>query len=124
MSRLLLVEDHTAFREALALLLNDEPTLEVVAQCGSLAQCRSLLLEGLSDIDVALLDLALPDGEGTELIEVVRGANPRVKVLILSGYLDEGDLSDRMAALGVDRVLDKTIYPPELVAEVVRLVSG
>ncbi len=121
MPRLLLVEDHTAFREALALVLNGEPDLEVVAQCGSLAECRSL--GGLSDVDVALLDLALPDGEGTELIEVLRGANPRVKVLILSARL-EPDLSDRMAAVGVDGVLDKTISSAELAAEVRRLVSG
>lgn len=121
MPRLLVVEDHAAFREALALLLNEQPDLEVVAQCGSLAECRSL--GGLADIDVALLDLALPDGEGTELIEVLRGANPRVKVLILSAYL-EPDLSDRMAAVGADGALDKTIYPPELAAEVRRLLSG
>lgn len=121
MPRLLLVEDHTAFREALALVLNGEPDLEVVAQCGSLAECRSL--RSLADIDIALLDLILPDGEGTELIEVLREANPRVKVLILSAYL-EPDLSDRRAAVGVDGVLDKTIYPLELAAEVRRLVGG
>lgn len=121
MPRLLLVEDHIAFREALALLLNGQPTLEVVAQCGSLAECRGL--GGLSDIDVALLDLALPDGQGTDLIEVLREANPQIKVLILSARL-EPDLSDRMAAVGVDGVLDKTIYPLELAVEVRRLVSG
>ena len=45
--RVMLVEDHTAFREALAFLLSHEPDIEVVAQAGWLAQAReALLLEG------------------------------------------------------------------------------
>ncbi len=66
MLRLLLVEDHAAFRGGLAFMLNRHPDLEVAAQCGSLAECRSL--GGFADIDVALLDLHLPDGNGAELI--------------------------------------------------------
>ncbi len=49
----MLVEDHTAFREALAFLLGREPDLEVVAQAGSLAEAREALDGGL---DVAVLD--------------------------------------------------------------------
>jgi len=40
--RLLLIEDHAAFRSALALLLDLRPGMKVVAQCGSLAGCRAL----------------------------------------------------------------------------------
>ena len=57
MVRLLLVEDHAAFRDALAYLLGLEPWLEVVDRCGSLAECRALG-DLLGDVDV--LDLALP----------------------------------------------------------------
>jgi len=57
--RVMLVEDHVAFRQALAFLLMREPDLEVVAQAGSLAQAREMLDRRL---DVAVLDLALPDG--------------------------------------------------------------
>jgi DNA-binding NarL/FixJ family response regulator len=119
--RLLLVEDHAAFRGALALMLNRQPDLEVAAQCESLAECRSL--GGFADIDVALLDLVLPDGDGTQLIGVLRGANPRVKVLILTASVEAG-LLERMAEAGADAVLDKTKLPQEIVAEVRRLASG
>ena len=64
MTRVLLVEDHTAFRDALAHLLNMEPGLEVVARCGSLAESRALGGDLLGSVDVAVLDLALPDGTG------------------------------------------------------------
>jgi DNA-binding NarL/FixJ family response regulator len=119
--RLLMVEDHASFRSALALMLNRQPDLEVVGQCGSLAECRSL--GGLADIDVALLDLLLPDGDGTELIGDLRGANLRVKVLILTASPEAG-LLERMAEAGADRVLDKTRLPQEIVDEVRHLASG
>ena len=122
MLRLLLVEDHAAFRSALALLLDLRPGMKVVAQCGSLAGCRALggLLE---TVDVALLDLKLPDGEGTELVAVLRGANPAVKVLILTARIEPG-LHERMAEAGADGVLDKTAALTEIASEVARLGTG
>jgi two-component system, NarL family, response regulator DesR len=121
MVRLLLVEDYILFRGALAVVLDRQPDLEVAAQCGSLVECRSL--GGFADIDVALLDLLLPDGDSTELIGVLRGANPRLKVLILTASPEPG-LLERMAEPGADGVLDKTSGLKEIVAEVRRLASG
>jgi DNA-binding NarL/FixJ family response regulator len=84
MSSLLLVEDHTAFRQALAFMFEQETDVTVVAQAASLAEAR-LHLEG---IDVALLDLDLPDGNGLDLIQPFRAANPRGAVLILTASTD------------------------------------
>ena len=123
MLRLLLVEDHAAFRAALALLLNLRPGMRVVAQCGSLAGCRALGGDLLATVDVALLDLALPDGEGTELVAVLRGANPGVKVLILTVSIEPG-LEGRMAEAGADGLLDKTAALTEIASEVARLGVG
>lgn len=120
--RLLLVDDHNLFRDALALMLNRQPDLEVAGQCGSLAECRSLG-DDLADIDMALLDVRLPDGDGTQLIEVLRRAAPRVKVLILTASFESGHL-EKMAEVGADGVLDKTSDLKEIVAEVRRLASA
>jgi two-component system response regulator DesR len=116
--RLLLVEDHASFRQALKFLLDLRPDMRVVAECGSLAGCRAL--EGLGSVDVALLDLMLPDGDGTELIVVLRGANPGVKVLVLSASIEPG-LAERAAEAGADGVLNKATALTEIVAEVARL---
>jgi DNA-binding NarL/FixJ family response regulator len=118
---LLLVDDHAAFRGALKFLLNLRPGMRVVAECGSLAECRALgdLLEA---IDVALLDLMLPDGDGTELVAVLRGANPRVRVLVLSASI-EPRLHERMAEAGADGVLAKTTALTGIVAAVARLAG-
>jgi DNA-binding NarL/FixJ family response regulator len=120
--RLLLVEDHAAFRGALAFLLNLRPGMRVVAECGSLAGCRAL--GGLlGTVDVALLDLMLPDGDGTGLIALLRGANPSVRVLILTVSIEPG-LHERVAEAGADGVLDKTAALTEIASEVARLGAG
>jgi DNA-binding NarL/FixJ family response regulator len=119
--RLLLVEDHAAFRGALKFVLNLRPGTRVVAECGSLAECRALG-DVLGTIDLALLDLMLPDGDGTGLIPVLRGANPKVRVLVLSAAIDPG-VHERMAQAGADGVLDKSTAVPEIVAEVGRLAG-
>ena len=116
--RLLLVEDHASFRQALKFLLNLRPDMRVVAECGSLAGCRAL--EGLGSVDVALLDLMLPDGDGTELIVVLRRANPGVKVLVLSASIEPG-LAERAAEARADGVLNKATALTEIVDEVARL---
>jgi hypothetical protein len=53
---LMLVEDHAAFRDSLALLLGREPDLEVVVRAGSLAEARGALG---GSFDVAVVDLGL-----------------------------------------------------------------
>jgi DNA-binding NarL/FixJ family response regulator len=117
----LLVEDHAAFRGALALMLNRQSDLEVAAQCGSLAECRSL--GGFAGIDVALLDLGLPDGDGADLIGELHQANPHVKVLILTGSV-EPNLLERVEKMGADGLLDKSRPFAEIASEVTRLGEG
>jgi DNA-binding NarL/FixJ family response regulator len=118
--RVMLVEDHAAFRQALASLLSQEPDLEVVAQAGSLAQARKMLH---TPLDVAVLDLALPDGDGRELIGEMRRANAGLSVLVLSVMLGSGHLDEVMKA-GADAVLHKVASPPTIVEEVRRLAAG
>ena len=120
--RLLLVEDHAAFRGALKFVLDLQPGMRVVAECGSLAGCRALG-DLLKTIDLALLDLMLPDGDGTELIAVLRGANPQVKVLILSARVEPG-LPERLAQAGADGVLKKATALSEIVSELAGQAGG
>ncbi len=120
MLRLLLVEDHAAFRGALKFVLNLGPGMRVVAECGSIAECRALG-DRLRAIDLALLDLMLRDGTG--LIALLRGANPEVRVLVLSASI-EPRLRERMAEAGADGVLNKAAALTEIASEVARLGRG
>jgi CheY-like chemotaxis protein len=115
-ARILLVEDHTAVREAIAAMLAQEPDLDVVAQAGSLAEARGML----HDVDVAVLDLGLPDGYGTELVTELRDANPHAQALVLSASLDPAEIA-RATDSGAAAMLDKTAQLDELVQTVRRL---
>jgi DNA-binding NarL/FixJ family response regulator len=63
MRRVLLVEDHAAFREALTTVLNMHSDLEVVGRARSLAEGRAAAA-ALEEVDVAVVDVFLPDGNG------------------------------------------------------------
>jgi DNA-binding NarL/FixJ family response regulator len=116
----MLVEDHAAFRQSLALLLSRESDLEVVAQAGSLAEARQLLD---TPLDVAVLDLSLPDGDGKELIGELHRANAGISVLVLSVAIRPGCLEEVLKA-GAEAVLHKVASPATIVEEVRRLAGG
>ena len=122
--RIMLVEDHAAFRQALAFLLSDDPQLEVVAQAGSLAEAEEQI-EALPDerLDVAVLDLGLPDGDGRELIGRLRLSNPAISVVVLSATIEAGHTED-VLRVGADAVLEKVEAPRTIAEEVKRLVAS
>ena len=117
--RVMLVEDHAAFRQSLASLLGREPDLEVVAQAGSLAEARQMLD---TPLDVAVLELSLPDGDGRDLIGELRLRNPGVSVVVLSAAIEPGHLEEVLKA-GADAVLHKVASPTTIVEEVRRLAG-
>jgi DNA-binding NarL/FixJ family response regulator len=123
--KIMLVEDDTAFREALAFVLAKEQELEVVAQAGTLAEARQALDGGLEGgLDVALLDLALPDGDGTELIGELRRSNPAIKVMVLSATIWPRRVEELLLQAEVDAVLDKWQAPTQIAREVRREGGG
>ena len=119
--RIMLFEDHPDFRFLMAALLDQEADLEVVAQAGSLAEARSQA--AAVGHDVAVLDLALPDGNGAELLGELRDANDGVGVLVLSASLDLGNLR-RATEAGADEILDKLTPSEEVVEAIRRLGTG
>lgn len=120
-TRIMLVEDQADFRDLLALMLDREPDLEVVAQAGSLAEARDHA--AALRFDVAVLDLGLPDGNGADLIEELRGSAPGAAVLILSASLDPANLEKAKRA-GADGILDKFARPDEIIDTIKRLGGG
>lgn len=123
--RVMLVEDHVSFRQALAFMLGQDQDFEVVAQAGTLAEARRGLdgRDATDRIEAAVIDLALPDGNGAELVGDLGGHNPSMTVLVLSATLSRANLTKAVQA-GADGVLDKLAGVGEIVGELRRLSAG
>jgi DNA-binding NarL/FixJ family response regulator len=119
--RVMLVEDHADFRRLVAGLVDREADLEVVAQAGSLEEARGRIAP--DGCDVAVLDMGLPDGVGSDLVAGLREACPGSAVLILSASLDAANLA-RAKEAGADGVLDKFGDLAEVVEDIRRLGAG
>jgi two-component system, NarL family, response regulator DevR len=120
---ILLVEDHTSFRQTLALVLDGEPGFEVVAQAGTVAEARELLDSLGCEIDASVFDLSLPDGEGTELIRELREANLDFRALVLTASFERTDFARAIEA-GAAGAVHKTAAVEEIVGAVRRLMAG
>lgn len=118
--RVMLVADQPMFLRLMEAALLRQPDLEVIAQAESLSEARRHAQSVI--FDVAVLDLGLPDGDGDDLIPDLRGPNPGVAVLIVSGSLDPLSL-ERAAEAGADEVMDKFAPLDDILGAVRRLGS-
>jgi DNA-binding NarL/FixJ family response regulator len=117
-TRVMIVEDHADFRDLMEVLLGREPDIDLLAQAGSLAEARDQAAR--LELDVAVLDLGLPDGSGAALIADLRRASPGVRVMVLSASLDPEGIEKARSA-GADEILDKLTPVEEVLATVRRL---
>ena len=121
-TRILLVEDHASFRQALAFMFERGGEFAVAGQAGSLAEARAFLRKAPDAFNVAVVDLALPDGDGFGLIEEL-SSRPDVMTLVLSASLEPTRFA-RAVEAGASGVLHKSAPIGEIVDAVRRLESG
>ena len=129
MIRVLLVDDHASLLESLAFMFEQDPDFAVVGEAKSLEEARDVLhtLAGTSggsrSVDVAVVDMNLPDGEGTTLIGDLRATEPNCAVLILSGVEDPAQLA-RAAEAGVAGIMHKSAGTRDVINAARRLAAG
>lgn len=123
--RLLLGDDHKIVREGLKMVLADEPDFQVVAEAetgpGVLQAVQALL--GSQGIDVVLLDIALPDMDGLDVLQILRRDWPGLPVLMLSTY-PEKQYAVRCIQLGASGYLNKSTDTDALMAALRRVAAG
>ena len=117
-TRVMIVEDHADFRDLMEVLLDGQPDIELLAKAGSLVEARAQAAR--FELDVAVLDLGLPDGNGVDLIADLLRASNEVRVLVLSASLDPARIEKARSA-GADEILDKLTPVDEILATVRRL---
>jgi DNA-binding NarL/FixJ family response regulator len=119
--RVFLVDDHEILRVGLRKLLAAEPDIEVA---GEAATARTALdrVPAL-DVDVAVLDMRLPDGDGAQVCRGIKSASPATRCLMLSGYGDERAVLGAVAA-GAGGYVMKQAAGTELVTAVRAVAAG
>ncbi len=103
-SRVLVVDDHPIVRQGLALMIDQEPDLEV---CGEAEEAASALAAiAASRPDVVLLDISLPGPDGIEVLKAIRATDPSLPVLVLSMH-DESVYAERALRAGANGYIMK-----------------
>ncbi|MER5742066.1 response regulator transcription factor [Streptomyces sp. NPDC059913] len=121
MIRLLLAEDQSMVREALAALLGLEPDIEVVAQ---VARGDEVLEAARAhDIDVALLDIEMPGMTGIDAAALLRRELPAVKLVVVTTFGRPGYLRRAMES-GADAFLVKDAPAAQLAEAVRKVLAG
>jgi two-component system, NarL family, response regulator DevR len=121
--RVYLLDDHEVVRRGVAELLEASGEFAVVGQGGSVADGIQHLVDEDLDLDVAVLDVRLGDGNGIELCREIRSRRPEVAVLMLTSYSDEEALADAVLA-GASGFVLKQIRGNDLISAVRAAAGG
>ena len=111
-TRILLADDHAVVRDGLRMLLDAQPDLRVVAQAGDGAEAVRAALE--HDIDLAILDIAMPRMTGLQAARELSRRRPGVRILILSMHDNEQYLYEALDS-GASGYVTKTVADRDLV---------
>lgn len=118
--RVMVVDDHPMWRDAVARDLG-ERGFDVVATASSVREAVDRA-RAVSP-DLVLMDMNLPDGNGTEATSAIRDVLPQVRVLVLSASSERTDVLDAVKA-GASGYLLKSAGADELVAAVRDTAEG
>ena len=123
--KILIGDDHRIVREGLKQVLADAPEIEVVAEAetGPSILQRVAELGGTDGLDAVLLDIALPDRDGLDVLQALKKAWPRLPVLMLSTY-PEKQYAVRCIKLGAAGYLNKSANPDDMIAAVRKVAAG
>jgi DNA-binding NarL/FixJ family response regulator len=130
-ARVLIVDDHPAVREALAIRIARQPDLEVCAEAADLADALRLVAE--TQPDVAVVDISLKTSSGIDLIKRIKDRNDSVRMLVWSmhsetlyaeralragamGYISKDQATEKIVE-AIHRVLEGRVYLSEAMAE-------
>ena len=120
--RILIVDDHTLFRAALALLLKQFDPTTVTISVGSAEEALGAISH-YSDLDLILLDLKLPGMDGLSVLPQLREKSPKVPVAILSASEDHETAHTALAA-GAAGFIQKSASCQELQSALRLVLDG
>jgi DNA-binding NarL/FixJ family response regulator len=130
-ARVLIVDDHPAVREALAVRIGRQDDLEVCGEAADMSEALRLAAD--TRPDVAVVDISLKASNGIDLIKRIKARDDRVRILVWSmhsealyaeralragalGYINKDQATDRIVE-AIRRVLEGKVWLSETMSE-------
>jgi DNA-binding NarL/FixJ family response regulator len=120
-ANVLVVDDHALLRTGVANIINQEPDLTVIAEASNGAE--AVVAYERFRPDVTLLDLRMPEMEGVEAVRRIREHDPQAKVIVLTTYDTDEDISRALKA-GAKAYVLKDISADGLIACIHDVLAG
>jgi two-component system, NarL family, invasion response regulator UvrY len=121
MIRIAIVDDHAMVRAGLRQFFADQTDFSVVAEAASGREALDIVRQG--EVDVIVMDIAMPDQSGVDALAAIRARAPDLPVLILSAY-PEQHYATTLLRQGASGYLNKECDPEEIVAAIRTVCRG
>lgn len=121
MVRILIADDHAVVRGGLRQFFASTSDIEVSAEAATGAE--ALALAQTRNCDIVLLDIALPDLNGLEVLRRIKHAQPTLPVLIFSMFAEDEFALPALNA-GASGYLNKDSPPSQILTAIRTVVSG
>jgi DNA-binding NarL/FixJ family response regulator len=120
-TRLVIVDDHMIIRRGLIQILGENPRVQIAGEAADGVAALHILRS--IEVDVVLLDIALGERDGIDVLGTIRHEFPQLGVIMLSVY-PENQFALRAIRSGANAYLNKGCAPEELFAAITRAASG
>jgi two-component system, NarL family, invasion response regulator UvrY len=121
MIRVLIADDHALLRRGVREILEEGGVEIEVDEVSSAAEALKAILH--NSYDIALLDIAFPDGNGLDVLKEIYAQRPQMRILLLSMY-PEAQYAQRALHLGASGYLAKNSAPDELMNAIQKVMAG
>ena len=120
-TRILIVDDHPAVREALAIRVGRQRDLEVCGEAGDMSEALRLI--GDAQPDVAVVDISLKSSNGIDLIKRIKNRDEHVRILVWSMH-SESLYAERALRAGALGYINKDQATERIVEAIRRVLEG
>lgn len=121
MARILVADDHAMIRAGLRQWLEQDRTVDAIAEASTGAETLQQLREG--QWDLVILDINMPDRSGIDILRHIRSGHPDTKVLVISGF-SEKQYAINVLRAGAAGYLAKDQAPEEFMRAVHTVLAG
>lgn len=118
---IMIVDDHPAVREGLALRISQYPDLRLCCEAASVSEALALLCD--HHPDVVIVDISLKDGNGIELIKRIQSRDKSIRILVCSMH-DESIYAERAIRAGAMGYITKEHATSQIIEAIRRIVDN